>query len=341
MMKKRLTCIMIAMLGVMIVMTCGNQQDEMTTGMISGIINDSTGGPLDSVLVITDPATSSVYSDETGAYQIPDVQPDEYTVEARKRTYIPGYVDVTVTAGEISTADVTLQQSIRCVVAEMLTTACHCADDARDEMYTIKANLGDRCAYLEYHASCDGGIETWDPFVSAESESRRLFYGADTFLIGEWVYFDGTTVHYTPGSYQNAVDSLSGIFSPLVMNVTGSYSSATGAGTIDLEIIAIDSIAYHDLVVEFGVYDRGPVLYAPDSICVVPFRYLLVAMPSNEALNVTYGQTVHISKTFTVPDSIGGNVPPFYYVDKSNIGVAVFVQSTGSKEVLQAVTLDF
>ena len=340
-MQKSITFTIAALLGFSLIIGCGNQQDEMTTGMITGIITDSTGALLDSVLIITDPATSSVYSDDTGAYQIPDVQPGDYTVEGRKRTYIPGYVAVTVTAGDISTADITLQQNVRCVLAEMLTTACHCADDARDEMYSIKANLGDQCAYLEYHASCDPGIETWDPFVSAESEARRLFYGADTFMIGEWVYFDGTTLHYTPGSYQEAVDSLGGIYSPLVMRVTGSYSSATGTGTIDLDITAVDSIVYSDLVVEFGVYDRGPVFYAPDSFCVIPFHYFLVAMPSNEALSISYGQTVSISKAFTVPDSIGGSVPPFYYVNKTNIGMSVFVQSTGTRQVLQAANIDF
>ena len=338
----RIVCIISTILmGFILIIGCGNQQDEMTTGMVVGIITDSTGAPLDSVLLMTEPVTSSVYSDDTGAYQIPDMQPGDYTIQGRKKTYIPGYVDATVTVGDITTADITLKQSVRCVLAEMLTTACHCADDARDEIYTIKANLGDQCAYLEYHASCDPGIETWDPFVSAESEARRQYYGADTFMIGEWMYFGGTTIHYTPGSYQEAVDSLGGIYSPLVMSVTGSYSSTTGTGTVDLEITAIDSIEYNDLVVEFGVYDRGPVYYAPDSVCVVPFRYFLVAMPSNEALSITYGQTVNISKSFTVPDSIGGSVPPFHYVNKDNIGVAAFVQSAGSKEILQSAIMDF
>jgi|GEM_PF-2219451 len=340
-MKRSFKYVVTALVGFVVITGCGNQQNEMTTGMITGIISDSTGMPLDSALITTDPATSSVYSDDTGAYQIPDVQPGDYTVGASKRTYIPGYTDVTVIVGEISTADISLLQSMRCVLAEMLTTACHCADDARDEMYTIKATLGDQCAYLEYHASCDPGIETWDPFVTAESEARRLFYGADTFIIGEWVYFDGATIHYTPGSYQETIDSLSGVFSPLVITVTGSYSSATGTGTIDVDITAVDSIKYNDLMVEFGVYDRGPVFYAPDSICVIPFHYFLVAMPSSTALSISYGQTVNISKPFTVPDSIGGNVPPFYYVNKTNIGVSVFVQSSGSKQVLQAANINF
>lgn len=320
---------------------CHNQQEEMTTGMIVGVISDPTGLRLDSAYVTTDPVTASVYSDDTGAYQIPDVQPGGYMVTASKKTYIPQSTDATVIAGEISTADITLEQSTRCVLAEMLTTACHCADDARDEIYTIKANLGDRCALLEYHASCDPGIETWDPFVTPESEARRLYYGADTFMIGEWMYFNGTTIHYAPGFYQHAVDSLGGIFSPLVMSVTGSYSSATGTGTIDVDITAVDSISYNDLVIEFGVYDRGPVFYAPDSLCVIPFRYFLVTMPAHIPLDIAYGQSTNVTQSFTVPDSIGGNMPPFYRVNKSAIGVTVFIQSAGSREVLQAASIDF
>lgn len=320
---------------------CGDQQDEMTTGMIIGVISDSTGSPLDSASVITDPATVSVYSDDTGAYQIPDVQPGDYTVTASRRTYLPQSVDVTVTAGETSTADISLAQSARCVLAELLATACHCADVARDEIYTIKANLSGQCAYIEYHASCDPNIQTWDPFVTPESEARRLFNGADTFLIGEWMYLNGTTIHYTPGFYQQAIDSLLGIASPLALDATGSYSSTTGTGTIDVNVTAVDSIHYSDLVVEFAVYDRGPIFYAPDSFCVVPFCYFLVTMPVHVSLDIAYGQTVNVSQSFTVPDSIGGDLPPFYYVNKSAIGVTVFVQSTGSHEVLQAASIDF
>lgn len=333
-----MACMMVSFL---VIEGCHNQQEEMTTGMIVGVISDSTGSPLDSAFMTTDPATASVYSDDTGAYQIPDVQPGEYTVTARKRTYIPRSTSVTVTAGEISTADITLEQSARCVLAEMLTTACHCADAARDEIYTIRANSGDRCALVEYHASCDPGIEMWDPFVTPESEARRLYCEADTFLIGEWMYFNGTTIHYTPGFYQRAVDSLAGIFSPLVMSVTGSYSSTTGTGRIDVDITAVDSISYHDLVVEFGVYDRGPVFYAPDSLCMIPFRYFLVTMPAHVPLDIAYGQNASVTQSFTVPDSIGGNAPPFYRVNKSAIGVTVFIQSTGSREVLQAAYIDF
>ena len=340
-MKKYLTIPIIVVVGFLLIDGCGNQRSEMTTGMITGIISDSTGARLDSALVITDPATVNMYTDDTGAYQIPDVEPDDYTVIASKRTYIPGSVEISVTAGDIITANISLIQNVRCVLAEMLTTACHCADDARNEIYTIKSNLDGILAYVEYHASSDPYFETWDPFATEESEARRLFLEADTFVIGEWMYFNGTIVHYAPGAYQQTIDSLFGIFSPLAMVVTGSYSSLAGTGTVDVTVTAVDSIGYSDLVMSFAVYERGPIDYSPSGACVIPFRYILVEMPAHEPLDISYGQTVTISKSFAVPDTIGGNVPPFHAVDFTNIDVSVFVQSTGSREVLQACNIGF
>jgi len=340
-MKKYLTISMIVVVGFLLIDGCGNQQDEMTTGMITGIISDSTGMRLDSALVITDPATVNMYTDDTGAYQIPDIEPDDYTVIASRRTYIPGSVEISVTAGDITTANISLIQNARCVLAEMLTTACHCSDVARNEIYIIKSSLDGVLAYVEYHASVDPGFQTYDPFATEESEARRLFLQADTFEIGEWMYFNGTILHYAPGAYQQTIDSLLGIFSPLAMEVTGSYSSSTGTGTIDVTITAVDNIGYSDLVVSFAVYERGPIDYSPSGPCVVPFRYILVEMPAHEPLDISYGQTVSMSKSFAVPDTIGGILPPYHRVDFTNIGVSVFVQSTGSREVLQASNIGF
>jgi len=192
---------------------------------------------------------------------------------------------------------------------------------------------------VEYHASIDPLFETWDPFATEASEARRLFFGADTFTLGNWLFLDGTNLLTTAGNYEQTIDSLLGVYSPLAMSITGSY--ANGTGNCEVAITAVDAITWTDLVVEFAVYERGPIIYSPSGPCLVPFQYFLVEMPEHEQLDIAYGETVAVSKTFTVPDTIGGTLPPFHVVDHTNIGVVIFVQSAGSHEVLQAGSIDF
>ena len=338
-MKK--TLIIIGLTALSLVVGCKKQEEVKTTGMITGMVSDSTGSPIDQAQVSTTPATIEVMTNDSGVYEIPDVEPGDYTVGAQKRTYIPKSVNTSVTASNITTANISLNQSLRNVLGEMLTTACHCGDDARAEGYAVKSGCGTRFVYLEYHASCDPYFETWDPFATLGSESRRLYYGADTFLLGNWIYFEGTNLQTSAGNYQYTVDSLLGKYSPLTMTITGSYSNSTGDGNLDVAITAVDTILPNDLVVEFAVYEKGPIDYSPTPPCVVPFEYVVVNIPDHEPLTISYGQMVNITKNFTVPDSIGGDKPPFHVVDKNNIGVALFVQSTGSKEILQAACHDF
>lgn len=340
-MKTEVKIIGLAVAACFMVFNCGNENNEFTTGMITGLITDQSGAPLDSALITTVPQITEAYTNDSGVFEIPDVQPDDYTVCAQKRTYIPGAVDVTVTAGDIVNADISLIQNRRNVVGEMLTTACHCADDARAEIYGIKNNNDSTFTYIEYHASSDPSFETWDPFATAGSESRRLYYEADTFVLGNWLFLDGSVLLTTAGNYQQKIDSLLGIFSPLAITLSGTYSSATGTGNMALEIIAVDTIEQTDLVIEFVVYERGPIDFSPSGPCIVMFENVVVNVLTNEPLDISYGETVNVIKDFSVPDTIGGALPPFHGVNRNNIGVAVFVQSAGSKSILQAAAYDF
>ena len=123
--------------------------------------------------------------------------------------------------------------------------------------------------------------------------------------------------------------------------INGTYSSITGTGNIELEIVAVDTIEYTDLVVEFVVYERGPIDYSPSGPCIVMFENIVVNVLVNEPLDISYGETVNLTKDFSVPDTIGGMVPPFHVVNRSNIALAVFVQSAGSKSILQTASCDF
>lgn len=79
------------------------------TGSIEGFVFDgSTGFPLDKARVITTPPTFSVTTDTLGNYQITNVKPGTYRVNAAKFGYDSTGVDISVSSGMISTADVPL-----------------------------------------------------------------------------------------------------------------------------------------------------------------------------------------------------------------------------------------
>jgi len=92
--------------------SCKNESNPVqtpTTGTIQGKVTNSTG---DSVIVgatvWTNPPTSSVTTNSSGDYSIPDVSPGQYSVTAMKGGYNPTTVIVTARAGKITTANISL-----------------------------------------------------------------------------------------------------------------------------------------------------------------------------------------------------------------------------------------
>lgn len=79
------------------------------TGSIEGYVFDgSTGFPLDKARVITTPPTFSVTTDTSGNYQITNVKPGTYRVNAAKFGFDSTGVNISVSAGIITTADIPL-----------------------------------------------------------------------------------------------------------------------------------------------------------------------------------------------------------------------------------------
>jgi len=316
-----------------------NNDGTPVTGFINGLVKDTTAAGLSAATITTSPPTATVLTNDTGYYEIPDVAAGDYIVKASKGTYITDSSSVHVDSGQVSTVNFTLLRNFRTVLAEMLATACHCGDEARVEAYGVKSGHPSRFVYLEYHASKDPQFDLWEPFGTPSSESRRLYY-CDTFLIGHFMYFDGTILQTASGDFHATADSLMNETSPLLMQVAGTYSAATGTGHVDVTVTALEDIPYNDLDVEYTVYERGPMTGAPPpDTC--PFRYVVVNMASSDPLAITAGESRVLAKDFSVPDTIGLPLPPFHIVDQANIGVAIFVQSRGTKQVLQAAFIDF
>jgi hypothetical protein len=316
-----------------------DNDNTQVTGFIRGQVKDTTGAGVSAATIITDPVTDTVLTNDTGYFEISDVPAGMYKIQANKGTYLPFTAMVNVDSGKISNVIITLRRNFRTVLAEMLATACHCGDEARVEAYGVKSGHPSRFVYLEYHASKDPQFDLWEPFSTPSSESRRLYY-CDTFLIGHFMYFDGTILQTASGDFDATADSLMNETSPLLMQVTGTYSALSGTGHVDVTITALDDISYSDLYVEYMVYERGPMTGAPPpDTC--PFRYVVVNMASSDPLAIGSGESRVLAKDFSVPDTIGLPLPPFHIVDQVNIGVAIFVQSRGIKQVLQAAFIDF
>lgn len=85
-------------------------QPEPTTGTISGTVTEEgTSMPIAGASVSTQPATTTATSDAQGNYTISDVDEGSYTVTASASGYMDDSTNVTVTAGQTSTADLALQ----------------------------------------------------------------------------------------------------------------------------------------------------------------------------------------------------------------------------------------
>lgn len=81
-----------------------------TTGTISGTVTDAnTGNPIAGASVSTQPTTLLVTTDAQGRFSISNVTPGSYTVTASASGYFDESANITVTAGQTSTADLALQ----------------------------------------------------------------------------------------------------------------------------------------------------------------------------------------------------------------------------------------
>jgi hypothetical protein len=327
---------LLPMLAIMLIPACNDGNDEPVTGMINGTVRDSAGTGVGSAEVRTEPQTVQVATNDTGYFEIPDVAAGAYKVFAEKSTYLSDSASAQVDSGQVSTVGLILIRSYRTVLAEMLTRTCECAYGARREAYAVKAGHPDRFVYLEYHASTDPMVDWSDPFTNPASEARRLYY-CDTFVLGHFMYFDGTILQTATGDFEATVDSLLDVASPLQVQIAGTYSPATYSGHIDVTVTARAGVPYSDLYLEYAIYERGP-MPPPDTVMC---EYVALDRPAHDPLVIGQGETRIFGKDFTVPDTIGLPNPPFHVVDPADIGIAVFVQSLSAKEVLQAAFKDF
>jgi hypothetical protein len=92
-----------------------------TVAKISGYAVDAvTGAKLSDVQVSVDPPVSSVLTDALGFYEIENVEPGQYTVNAVKSNYTSFSVDISTQAGAVTKADLLLTKSTGAVTGKVL-----------------------------------------------------------------------------------------------------------------------------------------------------------------------------------------------------------------------------
>lgn len=107
--------LLIVTLGIflLVLTACEKEKIEITeTGTITGVVLDSeTDQPIKGVTITTNPASSSIITDDNGAFTIEEVETGDVTITAKKSLYTSNSVTVLVKANESTNAVITLQKS--------------------------------------------------------------------------------------------------------------------------------------------------------------------------------------------------------------------------------------
>lgn len=93
--------ILITLLWATFFLSCSEDTiDETGTGIITGtVVEAGTNEPVENVRVSTNPATSTVFTDENGQFLLEDIPEAEYSVEARKEGLLTQFEGATVISG--------------------------------------------------------------------------------------------------------------------------------------------------------------------------------------------------------------------------------------------------
>lgn len=216
----------------------------------------------------------------------------------------------------------------RVVLAELVTAGwcpnCPSADGALLEMEA--AYTRGQLVVLAYHRN--------DQLSSDGGDARQAFYGdpyqPDLFIDGQ-VEVKGNLGSPTANraAYEPEVDARLQEPSPLALTVEGWTDTKTGAGTAFVNVTALSDPALADLRLhvvvfedDFGPWNGGNGVLYHDWVA----RQLLTG-DDGQAISLTEGSQEALAFNYDAST---------YAQDLDQVGVIAFVQSAGTKEVLQA-----
>ncbi len=105
------------------VLSCSTNSptDIATTGDIRGQVTDQvTGVPVSGINISTQPTTQTVVTDANGDFLIPQVTIGNYTIDIKSSLYVPKQVTVSVTAGGVASASISLMPNSGIVTGKVL-----------------------------------------------------------------------------------------------------------------------------------------------------------------------------------------------------------------------------
>ena len=233
----------------------------------------------------------------------------------------PGDGPVPVPEAPAATAD-------RVVLAELVTAGwcpnCPSADGALSEMEGAYSR--GQLVILAYHRN--------DQLSNAGGDARQTYYGdpyqPDVFIDGvAEVKGNLGSASANRAAYEPEVDARLEKPSPLMLTVEGGTDTKSGVGVAYVNVTALTDPALSDLRLhvvvfedDFGPWNGGNGVMYHDWVA----RQLLTG-DDGQAITLTEGSQESLS--FTYDASV-------YAQDLDQVGVIAFVQSTGTKEVLQA-----
>jgi hypothetical protein len=104
---KSIAVVILIALSVCVISTQCVKKIVNTSGSINGIVTDSsTGEPINNVSITLSPSGKTISTGSDGAYEIIDLEPLQYKIQAMHSSYKTNTKTVTVISGEIIRGDI-------------------------------------------------------------------------------------------------------------------------------------------------------------------------------------------------------------------------------------------
>jgi thiol-disulfide isomerase/thioredoxin len=206
----------------------------------------------------------------------------------------------------------------RVILAELFTaTWCTNCPYATEAINNLKNDYGSKLVVLQYHPSEN------DPIGNTDSDARILYYDINGFptmiFDGKNQVLGGSDITYDSYKTQISVDLLK--TSDVSLSAKGTLSD------FDVKVVVSNNLPTMFVGLNFVVFEDN-ISYAAQNGENL-FRYSVRAVLPSQEIVLNAGQTTTIHKSFQ----------PQSNWDNTNLGLAVFIQSSNTNEVLQSAIL--
>ncbi len=219
--------------------------------------------------------------------------------------------------------------SDRVVVSELFTnTSCSTCLDANNTLDDIADDFRYGLAVIRYHTWWPSQYDPFYVFNQIENTARVDYYD-----VGYTPHFftDGTIdgeYHYN--AWRDQITTEISVSSPLIINETGTYNPVSKTGTVNIELIATETIAATKLALRVALTESNIYWAAPNGGTYhdQTFRDMITST-SGIPITINLGDTLNYSLDFACPAPL----------DYTNCHLVAFLQSDSDKRILQGALL--